>query len=76
MTIPLRPSLVPPPPHTHMHTLDVSESFLQGGCVQLCSNCRHDLGKDYAMTVNKSLQAVLLDLFRPGYNGGRSHYTH
>ncbi|XP_064386281.1 E3 ubiquitin-protein ligase UHRF1-like [Halichondria panicea] len=38
--------------------------------VYSCPNCRHDLGKDYAMTVNKSLQAVLLDLF-PGYNGGR-----
>ncbi len=31
------------------------------------------LGKEYAMTVNKSLQAVLLDLF-PGYNGA-THTT-
>ncbi len=29
------PHLPPTHPHTHTHTLDVPESFLQGGCVQL-----------------------------------------
>ncbi len=53
--ISLRPSLTPTHKYTHADVLKVDV-------------CRHDLGKDYAMTVNKSLQAVLLDLF-PGYNG-------
>ncbi len=62
--------------HTHTHTLDVSESFLPFKVdVYSCCNYRHDLGKDYAVTVKKSIQAVLLDLLT-GYNGGRSHYTH
>ncbi|XP_062268939.1 E3 ubiquitin-protein ligase UHRF2-like [Platichthys flesus] len=35
-----------------------------------CPACRHDLGKDYAMTQNKMLQ-MLLDQFFPGYSKGR-----
>ncbi|KAK9954870.1 hypothetical protein ABG768_014787 [Culter alburnus] len=35
-----------------------------------CPACRHDLGKDYAMTLNKTLQ-LLLDQFFPGYSKGR-----
>ncbi|RXN07911.1 E3 ubiquitin- ligase UHRF2 isoform X1 [Labeo rohita] len=35
-----------------------------------CPACRHDLGKDYAMSLNKTLQ-LLLDQFFPGYSKGR-----
>ncbi|KAA0719663.1 E3 ubiquitin-protein ligase UHRF2 [Triplophysa tibetana] len=35
-----------------------------------CPACRHDLGKDYGMTLNKTLQ-LLLDQFFPGYSKGR-----
>lgn len=38
--------------------------------VYTCPSCRHELGKDYSLTINKPLQKVLLDIF-PGYNGGR-----
>uniref|UniRef100_A0A667XGV9 E3 ubiquitin-protein ligase UHRF n=1 Tax=Myripristis murdjan TaxID=586833 RepID=A0A667XGV9_9TELE len=38
--------------------------------VYTCPACRHDLGKNYSMTVNKSLQAVLNQFF-PGYSNGR-----
>uniref|UniRef100_A0A8C1L7Q3 E3 ubiquitin-protein ligase UHRF n=1 Tax=Cyprinus carpio TaxID=7962 RepID=A0A8C1L7Q3_CYPCA len=38
--------------------------------VYTCPACRHDLGKNYQMTVNKSLQAILTQLF-PGYSSGR-----
>ncbi|XP_061703665.1 E3 ubiquitin-protein ligase UHRF2-like [Syngnathoides biaculeatus] len=38
--------------------------------VYTCPACRHDLGKDYVMTQNKTLQ-VLLDQFFPGYTKGR-----
>ncbi|XP_066503598.1 E3 ubiquitin-protein ligase UHRF1 isoform X2 [Hoplias malabaricus] len=38
--------------------------------VYTCPACRHDLGKTYQMTVNKSLQAILTQLF-PGYSSGR-----
>lgn len=38
--------------------------------VYTCPACRHDLGKDYVMVLNKTLQ-VLLDQFFPGYSKGR-----
>ncbi|XP_047425397.1 E3 ubiquitin-protein ligase UHRF2-like isoform X2 [Mugil cephalus] len=38
--------------------------------VYTCPACRHDLGKDYIMTQNKTLQ-LLLDQFFPGYSKGR-----
>ncbi|XP_056146892.1 E3 ubiquitin-protein ligase UHRF2-like [Lampris incognitus] len=38
--------------------------------VYTCPACRHDLGKDYVMTLNKTLQ-MLLDQFFPGYSKGR-----
>ncbi|XP_074546096.1 E3 ubiquitin-protein ligase UHRF2 [Halichoeres trimaculatus] len=38
--------------------------------VYTCPACRHDLGKDYAMTQNVTLQ-MLLDQFYPGYSKGR-----
>ncbi|XP_066501974.1 E3 ubiquitin-protein ligase UHRF2-like [Hoplias malabaricus] len=38
--------------------------------VYTCPACRHDLGKDYAMILNKNLQQ-LLDQFFPGYSKGR-----
>ncbi|KAK0133176.1 E3 ubiquitin-protein ligase UHRF1 [Merluccius polli] len=38
--------------------------------VYTCPACRHDLGKDYAMAPNKTLQ-ILLDQFFPGYSKGR-----
>ncbi|XP_053319571.1 E3 ubiquitin-protein ligase UHRF1 [Spea bombifrons] len=38
--------------------------------VHTCPACRHDLGKNYSMNVNKPLQAVLRQLF-PGYESGR-----
>uniref|UniRef100_A0A8B9LLJ1 E3 ubiquitin-protein ligase UHRF n=1 Tax=Astyanax mexicanus TaxID=7994 RepID=A0A8B9LLJ1_ASTMX len=38
--------------------------------VYTCPACRHDLGKNYQMTVNKPLQAILSQLF-PGYSSGR-----
>ncbi|KAM3876053.1 E3 ubiquitin-protein ligase UHRF1 [Diretmus argenteus] len=38
--------------------------------VYTCPACRHDLGKNNSMTVNKSLQAILNQFF-PGYSSGR-----
>ncbi|CAN9504517.1 unnamed protein product [Ophioblennius macclurei] len=38
--------------------------------VYTCPACRHDLGRDYVMTQNKTLQ-LLLDQFFPGYSKGR-----
>lgn len=38
--------------------------------VYTCPACRHDLGKDYAMSQNQKLQ-TLLDQFFPGYSKGR-----
>ncbi|XP_068091370.1 E3 ubiquitin-protein ligase UHRF1-like [Hyperolius riggenbachi] len=38
--------------------------------VHSCPACRHDLGKNYNMQVNKPLQVVLSQLF-PGYERGR-----
>ncbi|XP_076613343.1 E3 ubiquitin-protein ligase UHRF2 [Chaetodon auriga] len=38
--------------------------------VYTCPACRHDLGKDYIMTQNVTLQ-MLLDQFFPGYSKGR-----
>uniref|UniRef100_A0A4W4ELA1 E3 ubiquitin-protein ligase UHRF n=1 Tax=Electrophorus electricus TaxID=8005 RepID=A0A4W4ELA1_ELEEL len=38
--------------------------------VYTCPACRHDLGKNYQMVVNKALQAILSQLF-PGYSSGR-----
>uniref|UniRef100_A0A673KIG9 E3 ubiquitin-protein ligase UHRF n=1 Tax=Sinocyclocheilus rhinocerous TaxID=307959 RepID=A0A673KIG9_9TELE len=38
--------------------------------VYTCPACRHDLGKNYEMTVNKPFQAILTQLF-PGYSSGR-----
>ncbi|XP_030625523.1 E3 ubiquitin-protein ligase UHRF2 [Chanos chanos] len=38
--------------------------------VYTCPACRHDLGKDYVMVLNKTLQQ-LLDQFFPGYSKGR-----
>ncbi|XP_056374998.1 E3 ubiquitin-protein ligase UHRF1-like [Hyla sarda] len=35
-----------------------------------CPACRHDLGKNYNMQVNKPLQSLLVQLF-PGYERGR-----
>uniref|UniRef100_A0AAQ4RXE9 E3 ubiquitin-protein ligase UHRF n=1 Tax=Gasterosteus aculeatus aculeatus TaxID=481459 RepID=A0AAQ4RXE9_GASAC len=38
--------------------------------VYTCPACRHDMGKNYPMTVNKSLQDILNQFF-PGYSSGR-----
>uniref|UniRef100_A0AAX7TNR3 E3 ubiquitin-protein ligase UHRF n=1 Tax=Astatotilapia calliptera TaxID=8154 RepID=A0AAX7TNR3_ASTCA len=38
--------------------------------VYTCPACRHDLGKNYSMSVNKSLQDILNQFF-PGYSNGR-----
>ncbi|XP_077464044.1 E3 ubiquitin-protein ligase UHRF1 [Stigmatopora argus] len=38
--------------------------------VHTCPACRHDLGKNYSMTVNKPLQEILTQFF-PGYSSGR-----
>ncbi|XP_064424557.1 E3 ubiquitin-protein ligase UHRF1 [Latimeria chalumnae] len=38
--------------------------------VYTCPACRHDLGKNYSMSINKPLQA-LLNQFFPGYGNGR-----
>ncbi|XP_077346932.1 E3 ubiquitin-protein ligase UHRF1-like [Lithobates pipiens] len=38
--------------------------------VHTCPACRYDLGKNYNLSVNKALQAVLSQLF-PGYERGR-----
>uniref|UniRef100_A0A8C6MN28 E3 ubiquitin-protein ligase UHRF n=1 Tax=Nothobranchius furzeri TaxID=105023 RepID=A0A8C6MN28_NOTFU len=38
--------------------------------VYTCPACRHDLGKNYPMSVNKPLQDILTQLF-PGYSNGR-----
>ncbi|XP_066551242.1 E3 ubiquitin-protein ligase UHRF1 isoform X2 [Amia ocellicauda] len=38
--------------------------------VYTCPACRHDLGKNYNMSINKPLQAILTQFF-PGYSSGR-----
>ncbi|XP_057696467.1 E3 ubiquitin-protein ligase UHRF1 [Corythoichthys intestinalis] len=38
--------------------------------VYTCPACRHDLGKNYSMAVNKPLQEILNQFF-PGYSNGR-----
>ncbi|KAA8589468.1 hypothetical protein FQN60_012833 [Etheostoma spectabile] len=38
--------------------------------VYTCPACRHDLGKNYSMTINQSLQDILNQFF-PGYSSGR-----
>uniref|UniRef100_A0A8C8RYH5 E3 ubiquitin-protein ligase UHRF n=1 Tax=Pelusios castaneus TaxID=367368 RepID=A0A8C8RYH5_9SAUR len=38
--------------------------------VYSCPACRYDLGKNYTMQVNETLQALLIQLF-PGYGNGR-----
>ncbi|KAM6963306.1 LOW QUALITY PROTEIN: E3 ubiquitin-protein ligase UHRF1 [Aplochiton taeniatus] len=38
--------------------------------VYTCPACRHDMGKNYGMSVNKPLQAILNQFF-PGYSSGR-----
>lgn len=38
--------------------------------VYTCPACRHDMGKNYSMNVNKPLQAILTQFF-PGYSSGR-----
>lgn len=38
--------------------------------VYTCPACRHDLGKNYTMAINKPLQAILNQFF-PGYSSGR-----
>ncbi|XP_076009168.1 E3 ubiquitin-protein ligase UHRF1 [Genypterus blacodes] len=38
--------------------------------VYTCPACRHDLGKNYSMNINKSLQVILTQFF-PGYSSGR-----
>ncbi|XP_036378157.1 E3 ubiquitin-protein ligase UHRF1 [Megalops cyprinoides] len=38
--------------------------------VYTCPACRHDLGKNYSMSINKPLQAILNQFF-PGYSSGR-----
>uniref|UniRef100_A0A8C5DBE0 E3 ubiquitin-protein ligase UHRF n=1 Tax=Gouania willdenowi TaxID=441366 RepID=A0A8C5DBE0_GOUWI len=38
--------------------------------VYTCPACRHDLGKNYSMAVNKPLQDIL-NQFYPGYSNGR-----
>ncbi|XP_076019910.1 E3 ubiquitin-protein ligase UHRF2 [Genypterus blacodes] len=60
-------------PITTVCTHSVCKSCLQRSFraeVYTCPACRHDLGKDYIMTQNKTLQ-VLLDQFFPGYSKGR-----
>lgn len=58
--------LSPPPPSSPQTCLQ--RSFRAK--VYTCPACRHDLGKDYIMTQNTTLQK-LLDQFFPGYSKGR-----
>lgn len=60
-------------PVTTVCSHNVCKSCLQRSFraqVYTCPACRHDLGKDYVMTQNKTLQS-LLDQFFPGYSKGR-----
>ncbi|XP_046900715.1 E3 ubiquitin-protein ligase UHRF1-like isoform X2 [Hypomesus transpacificus] len=60
-------------PITTVCTHNVCKSCLQRSFraeVYSCPACRHDLGKDYVMVLNKTLQR-LLDQFFPGYSKGR-----
>ncbi|XP_053196285.1 E3 ubiquitin-protein ligase UHRF2-like isoform X1 [Scomber japonicus] len=60
-------------PITTVCTHNVCKTCLQRSFrakVYTCPACRHDLGKDYIMTQNKTLQ-MLLDQFFPGYSKGR-----
>ncbi|XP_061590078.1 E3 ubiquitin-protein ligase UHRF2-like [Cololabis saira] len=60
-------------PITTICTHNVCKTCLQRSFrakVYTCPACRHDLGKDYLMTQNKTLQ-ILLDQFFPGYSKGR-----
>ncbi|KAK1896909.1 E3 ubiquitin-protein ligase UHRF1 [Dissostichus eleginoides] len=38
--------------------------------VHTCPACRYDLGKNYSMNINKTLQDILIQFF-PGYSSGR-----
>ncbi|XP_008286023.1 E3 ubiquitin-protein ligase UHRF2 [Stegastes partitus] len=60
-------------PITTVCTHNVCKTCLQRSFrakVYTCPACRHDLGKDYVMAQNKTLQ-LLLDQFFPGYSKGR-----
>ncbi|XP_011603223.1 E3 ubiquitin-protein ligase UHRF2 isoform X1 [Takifugu rubripes] len=60
-------------PITTICTHNVCKTCLQRSFrakVYTCPACRHDLGKDYIMTQNTTLQK-LLDQFFPGYSKGR-----
>nr|XP_029484425.1 E3 ubiquitin-protein ligase UHRF2-like isoform X2 [Oncorhynchus nerka] len=60
-------------PITTICTHNVCKTCLQRSFraeVYTCPACRHDLGKDYVMVLNKTLQ-LLLDQFFPGYSKGR-----
>ncbi|XP_075900992.1 E3 ubiquitin-protein ligase UHRF2 isoform X3 [Nelusetta ayraudi] len=60
-------------PITTVCTHNVCKTCLQRSFrakVYTCPACRHDLGKDYTMTQNTTLQ-LLLDQFFPGYSKGR-----
>ncbi|XP_056444514.1 E3 ubiquitin-protein ligase UHRF2-like isoform X1 [Gadus chalcogrammus] len=60
-------------PVTTVCTHNVCKTCLQRSFraeVYTCPACRHDLGKDYGMGPNKTLQ-ILLDQFFPGYSKGR-----
>nr|XP_046160951.1 LOW QUALITY PROTEIN: E3 ubiquitin-protein ligase UHRF2-like [Oncorhynchus gorbuscha] len=60
-------------PITTVCTHNVCKTCLQRSFraeVYTCPACRHDLGKDYVMILNKTLQ-LLLDQFFPGYSKGR-----
>ncbi|CAJ1070214.1 LOW QUALITY PROTEIN: E3 ubiquitin-protein ligase UHRF1 [Xyrichtys novacula] len=60
-------------PITTVCSHNVCKSCLQRSFkaqVYTCPACRHDLGKDYVMTQNTTLQ-LLLDQFFPGYTKGR-----
>ncbi|XP_038845538.1 E3 ubiquitin-protein ligase UHRF1-like isoform X3 [Salvelinus namaycush] len=60
-------------PITTVCTHNVCKTCLQRSFraeVYTCPACRHDLGKDYVMVLNKTLQ-LLLDQFFPGYSKGR-----
>uniref|UniRef100_A0A8C2IDZ2 E3 ubiquitin-protein ligase UHRF n=1 Tax=Cyprinus carpio TaxID=7962 RepID=A0A8C2IDZ2_CYPCA len=66
------------PVHTKPIDKTLFTLFLSFTCLQRsfraevfsCPACRHDLGKDYTMSLNKTLQ-LLLDQFFPGYSKGR-----
>ncbi|XP_064833482.1 E3 ubiquitin-protein ligase UHRF2-like [Oncorhynchus masou masou] len=60
-------------PITTVCTHNVCKTCLQRSfCAEVytCPACRHDLGEDYDMVLNKTLQ-LLLDQFFPGYSKGR-----